>query len=508
MPLSFKTKFRRLTVTDNTILKIEGLSKYYPGVKAIDNLTMEFKEGEVHALLGENGAGKSTLIKCIAGAIEPEAGGCIEINGERFEKLTPQQAKDKGIQVIYQEFNLVPQMSCAENVYLNERTSKIVVNDKEREKNAKKIFDDLGVNIDPGRAVGSYTPAYMQIVEIAKAISKNVKILIMDEPTAPLTVNEVELLFRIVRKLKEQGVTIIYISHRIEELFEIGDRVSIMRDGQYIRTLNIEETNRKELVDLMVGRELTESYPSRRVEIGEEVLRVENLTGNGVENINFSLHKGEILGFGGLVGAGRTELMNVIYGANKLSSGRIYLNGKVANIKDTTTALENGIGMIPEDRKRTGAFLNFSIRWNSTISALKRVCKFGVVNTRKEREISDYYINRLRIRTPSAEQMAGNLSGGNQQKVVLAKTMAAQTKIIIFDEPTRGVDVGAKQEIYQLMNELVEEGHSILMVSSDMPELLGMSDRIVVICEGRQAGIVPKKEFSQAHILDLASGSK
>ena len=496
-------------MTDNTILKIEGLSKYYPGVKAIDNLTMEFKEGEVHALLGENGAGKSTLIKCIAGAIEPEAGGCIEINGERFEKLTPQQAKDKGIQVIYQEFNLVPQMSCAENVFLNEHTSKgIVVNDKERARNAKKIFDDLGVDIDPNRAVGSYTPAYMQIVEIAKAVSKDVKILIMDEPTAPLTVNEVELLFRIVRKLKEQGVTIIYISHRIEELFEIGDRVSIMRDGQYVKTLNIKETNRKELVDLMVGRELTESYPRRRVEIGEEVLRVENLTGNGVEDINFSLRKGEILGFGGLVGAGRTELMNVIYGANKLTGGQIYLNGQPVNIKDTTTALEKGIGMIPEDRKRTGAFLRFSIRWNSTISALKRVSKFGIIDTKKEREISDYYINRLRIRTPSAEQLAGNLSGGNQQKVVLAKTMAAQTNIIIFDEPTRGVDVGAKQEIYQLMNELVEEGHAILMVSSDMPELLGMSDRIVVISEGKQAGIVPKEEFSQAYILDLASGTK
>ena len=496
-------------MTDNTILRIEGLSKYYPGVKAIDNLTMEFKEGEVHALLGENGAGKSTLIKCIAGAIEPEAGGCIEINGERFEKLTPQQAKDKGIQVIYQEFNLVPQMSCAENVFLNEHTSKgIVVNDKERAQNAKKIFDDLGVDIDPNRAVGSYTPAYMQIVEIAKAVSKDVKILIMDEPTAPLTVNEVELLFRIVRKLKEQGVTIIYISHRIEELFEIGDRVSIMRDGQYVKTLNIKETNRKELVDLMVGRELTESYPRRRVEIGEEVLRVENLTGNGVEDINFTLHKGEILGFGGLVGAGRTELMNVIYGANKLTSGQIYLNGQPVDIKDTTTALEKGIGMIPEDRKRTGAFLRFSIRWNSTISALKRVSKFGVIDTKKEREISDYYINRLRIRTPSAEQLAGNLSGGNQQKVVLAKTMAAQTNIIIFDEPTRGVDVGAKQEIYQLMNELVEEGHAILMVSSDMPELLGMSDRIVVISEGKQAGIVPKEEFSQAYILDLASGTK
>ncbi len=494
-------------MTDKTILRVEGLSKYYPGVKAIDNLNMEFREGEVHALLGENGAGKSTLIKCIAGAIEPEPGSIIEINGERFSSLTPMLAKEKGVQVIYQEFNLIPQMSCAENVFLNERTSDLVVNTKERARRAKEIFDDLGVDIDPNRSVGSYTPAYMQIVEIAKAISKNVKILIMDEPTAPLTVNEVELLFKIVRKLKAQGVTIIYISHRIEELFEIGDRVSVMRDGQYIKTLNIAETNRKELVDLMVGRELTESYPTRKVDLGEEVLRVENLCGNGVSGINFTLHKGEILGFGGLVGAGRTELMNVIYGANKLESGQIYLDGQPVVIKDTTAALNHGIGMIPEDRKRTGAFLRFSIRWSSTISALKRISRFGVIDRKKEREIADYYIDRLHIRTPSPDQLAGNLSGGNQQKVVLAKTMAAKTRIIIFDEPTRGVDVGAKQEIYQLMNQLVEEGHSILMVSSDMPELLGMSDRIVVICEGKQAGIVPKNEFSQAHILDLASGS-
>lgn len=492
---------------EKTILKIEGLCKYYPGVKAIDGLTMEFREGEVHALLGENGAGKSTLIKCIAGAIRPDA-GTIEIDGEKFSHLLPQQAKDLGVQVIYQEFNLVPQMSCAENVFLNERTSKLIINDRERAQRAKKIFDDLGVNVDPNRAVGTYTPAYMQIVEIAKAVSRNVKILIMDEPTAPLTVNEVSLLMDIVRKLKAKGVTIIYISHRLEELFEIGDRVSIMRDGQYIKTLNIKDTCRKELVDLMVGRELTESYPSRKVDLGEEVLRVEHLTGNGVEDINFSLKKGEILGFGGLVGAGRTELMNVIYGADKLKSGTIYLSGKPVHFRDTADALAKGIGMIPEDRKRTGVFLKMSIRWNSVICALKSISHLGIVNTKKEKEIADYYIKRLKIRTPSPEQLAGNLSGGNQQKVVLAKAMAAQSQILIFDEPTRGVDVGAKQEIYQLMNQLVEEGHSILMVSSDMPELLGMSDRIVVICEGRQAGIVPKAEFSQARILDLASGEK
>ena len=492
---------------EKTILKIEGLCKYYPGVKAIDGLTMEFREGEVHALLGENGAGKSTLIKCIAGAIRPDA-GTIEIDGEKFTHLLPQQAKDIGVQVIYQEFNLVPQMSCAENVFLNERTSRVIVNSRERMQRAKRIFDDLGVNIDPNRSVGSYTPAYMQIVEIAKAVSRNVKILIMDEPTAPLTVNEVSLLMGIIRKLKAKGVTILYISHRIEELFEIGDRVSVMRDGQYITTLNIKDTSRKELVDLMVGRELTESYPSRKVKLGEEVLRVEHLTGKGVEDISFSLKKGEILGFGGLVGAGRTELMDVIYGASKQKGGTIYLDGKPVHFRDTADALDKGIGMIPEDRKRTGVFLKMSIRWNSVICSLKKISHFGIVDTKKEKEIADYYIKRLKIRTPSPDQLAGNLSGGNQQKVVLAKALAAESQIIIFDEPTRGVDVGAKQEIYQLMNQLVEEGHSILMVSSDMPELLGMSDRIVVICEGRQAGIVPKEKFSQAYILDLASGQK
>lgn len=494
-------------MADRTILKIDNLCKYYPGVKAIDQLTMEFKEGEVHALLGENGAGKSTLIKCIAGAIRPEKGK-IEIDGKTYEHLTPSEAKHLGIEVIYQEFNLIPQMSCAENVYLNERTSKYLVNTKERAKRAKAIFDDLGVDINPNRAVGSYTPAYMQIVEIAKAVSRNVRILIMDEPTAPLTVSEVKLLFKIVSKLKAQGVTIIYISHRLEELFEICDRVSIMRDGRYITTRDIDKTNRRELVNLMVGRELTESYPSRKTEIGEEVLRVEHFTGNGVEDINFSLHRGEILGFGGLVGAGRTELMNVIYGVNKKERGTLYLNGKEENIRNTSDALEKGIGMIPEDRKRTGAFLKMSISWNCVISAKKFFCKYGLVSKKKEKEITDYYVEKMRVRTPSTKQLVGNLSGGNQQKVVIAKAMAAKTDILIFDEPTRGVDVGAKQEIYQLMNQLVEEGRSILMVSSDMPELLGMSDRVVVFCEGKQTGIVDRSEFSQAHVLDLASGNK
>lgn len=491
-----------------TVLKLEGLCKYYPGVKAIDDVSMEFTEGEVHALLGENGAGKSTLIKMIAGAIHPNA-GTIEIAGEKFTHLDPQLAKEKGVEVVYQEFNLIPTMSCAENVFLNVCTSKskYLINTQERAKRAKELFDSLGVDVDPNRPVGTYSPAYQQIVEIAKAVSKTPKILIMDEPTAPLTVSEVDLLLDIVRKLKKQGVTIIYISHRIEELFEIADRVSIMRDGHYIATKNIEETSRRELINLMVGRELTESYPCRKVTPGEEVLRVENLCGNGDKNINFTLHKGEILGFAGLVGAGRTELMEMLFGAAPIKSGQIYLHGKPTEIKDTADALRKGIGLIPEDRKRNGVFLQRSIKWNNVISAPHRFTKNGIINAKKEAEITQYYIDKLHIKTPTMDQKVGNLSGGNQQKVVLAKAMAAETKILIFDEPTRGVDVGAKQEIYLLMNELVEEGHSILMVSSDMPEVLGMSDRIVVLSEGHQAGILEKSDFSQAVVLDYASGS-
>jgi ribose transport system ATP-binding protein len=449
------------------------------------------------------------LIKMVAGAITPTS-GTITIDGKTFEKLTPEEAKKNGVEVIYQGFNLVPSMTCAENVFLNVRTGsgKFLVNSKERSRKAKELFTSLGVDIDPDRPVGTYSTAYRQIVEISKAISKNPKILVMDEPTAPLTVDEVGLLFNIVRKLKASGVTIIYISHRIEELFEIGDRVSVLRDGQYIDTKNIKDTNRQELINLMVGRQLTESYPVRSSSIGKEVLRVEHLYGNGDEDINFALHEGEILGIAGLVGAGRTELMELIYGVKKIESGNLYLYGKKTEIKDTADALKKGIGMIPEDRKTKGVFLNQDIKWNTVISAEKEFTHNGIVDSKKENSIAHEFLRSLDIRTPSLNQLVGNLSGGNQQKVVLAKAMAPKAKILIFDEPTRGIDVGAKQEIYVLMNQLVAQGNAILMVSSDMPEVLGMSDRIVVLCEGHQAGIVEKDQFDQAYILDLASGTK
>lgn len=491
-----------------TILSVRDITKDYPGVRAIDHLSFDVEEGEIHALIGENGAGKSTLIKTLSGAITPTSGTII-VNGKEFSEMTPKLAKEQGIGVIYQEFTLVPGISAAENVFLGEKTSKaIFVNIKERERRAKELFDGMNVEIDVSKPVRDLSPACQQIVEIAKAVSKDVKILIMDEPTAPLTVSEVETLFKVVRDLKKKGVTIIYISHRLEELFELADRVTVMRDGAYVGTENIEDIDRGKLIAMMAGRELKESYPVRNVEIGEEVLRVENLYGNGDRNISFGLHKGEILGFAGLVGAGRTELMRVIYGADALEAGKIFIHGKEVHIRSCSDAIQNGIGYIPEDRKAHGAFLPMTIKWNTVINNLKAFSNGLFVDSRKENRAAQEYQEKFRIKTPSLEQRVRNLSGGNQQKVVLAKTLAANSEIVIFDEPTRGIDVGAKQEIYKLMNELVESGKSILMVSSDMPELLGMSDRIVVIYEGEKTGEVTKAEFNQNYILDLASGGK
>lgn len=492
---------------NKTVLSIRNLRKEYPGVVAINGLSCDFFEGEIHAIIGENGAGKSTLIKCIAGAIAPTSGSII-LDGISYNTLDPRLAKKYGIEVIYQEFNLVPVISAAENVYLCEKTSdSLIVNTKERERMAAKIFEQMGVKIDPSQKVREMSPANQQVIEIAKAISRKVKILIMDEPTAPLTVSEVDMLFKIVKTLKSQGVTIIYISHRLEELFEIADRVTVMRDGNWIDTRDMIDVNRKELIRLMAGRTLNESFPSRKTRIGEEALRVENLSGNGVSNINFSLNKGEVLGFAGLIGAGRSELMHVIIGSVPKDQGKIFINQKEVDIKNPKNALEMGIGLIPEDRKRSGVFLNQTVKWNCSIAAIKKLSKSFIVNKKEEIKLAEYYRDKFMIKTPTLEQKVINLSGGNQQKVVLAKTMAANTNILIFDEPTRGIDVSTKQEIYKLMNELAESGHAIIMVSSEMPELLGMSDRLVVIAEGRQTGILERSQFDPNHILDLASST-
>ena len=348
----------------------------------------------------------------------------------------------------------------------------------------------------------------MQFVEIAKAVSRNVRILIMDEPTATLTNAEVEILFRTIRRLKENGVTVIYVSHRMEEIFELTDRCSVLRDGKYIATVNTKETSRKELIRYMVGREVSESYPVRSVKIGEEVLRVEHLTGNTVADVSFTLHKGEILGFGGLVGAGRTETVEMLFGAARVESGDIYLHGEKVKIPNPRVAVKKRIALIPEDRKRHGLILDKSIMENATLPMIKKFAKGIVLNRRKQEKATQEQIDALGIKTPGMDQLVKNLSGGNQQKVVLAKWLISNSDILIFDEPTRGVDVGAKQEIYQIMNSLVESGKSIIMISSEMPELLGMADRLIVMCEHRVSGELTKENMNQIRVLDLASGEK
>lgn len=495
-------------MSDKVVLSIRDIVKTYPGVVAINHVSFDVREGEVHALIGENGAGKSTLIKTLSGAITPDSGS-ICVDGREYAGMTPKLSKELGIEVIYQEFTLVPGISAAENVFLGEKTSNgIFVNIKDRESRTKELFTQINSDIDVSKPVRDLSPACQQIVEIAKAISRKVKILIMDEPTAPLTVSEVETLFQIVRDLKKRGVTVIYISHRLEELFEIADRVTVMRDGCYVGTENIADIDRKKLISMMAGHELNESYPVRSSKIGGEVLRVEHLTGNGDKDISFTLHQGEILGFAGLVGAGRTELMRVIYGAEVKESGKIFVGGKEVKIASCADAIRCGIGYIPEDRKGQGVFLRMSVRWNTVINSLRKYSKGLFVDNAKEIAVAEDYRKKFSIKTPTLDQKANNLSGGNQQKVVIAKTLAADCKIVIFDEPTRGIDVGAKQEIYKLMNELVGNGHSIIMISSDMPELLGMSDRIEVIAERRLVGEVTKEKFDQNYILDLASGGE
>lgn len=485
------------------ILSLRNVTKRYPGVVALNNFSIDFLPGEVHALLGENGAGKSTLIKTISGAIAPEEGEIIW-QGERFKKMTPSLSRERGIEVIYQEFNLVDTLSAAENICFGDKIGRLV-DYKAMEAKAREIFNQFKIDIDPAATVESLSTAHKQIVEIAKAISKNCRLLIMDEPSAPLTVNEVDVMFEIVRSLQKKGITIIYISHRMDEIFTIADRVTVMRDGQYIDTRNVADTNRDELIRLMVGRELSKTYPSPQNNFEEELLRVENLCGNGDRDISLTLRKGEILGIAGLIGAGRTEFARVLYGADKCESGRIFLEGRELHIRNTSDAIREGIGLIPEDRKSQGCFLEKSIEWNIGSNTIKQMSNGMIVDDRKLKKAAERFRDTLHIKTPSLAQLVQNLSGGNQQKVVIAKTLAGQSRVVIFDEPTRGIDVGAKQEIYELMCTLADQGIGIIMISSDMEELLGMSQRILVMAGGQITGELQKSEFSQETVLKYAS---
>ena len=456
--------------------------------------------------MGENGAGKSTFIKTIAGAIHPTSGE-ICIDGVSYPHLEPAQALDLGVAVVYQEMVQMEAMTVMDNIFMGiDEGKRLFVNDRERAAKTRELLERFRCNVSPRALIRELSMANRQIIEIAKAVVKNAKLVIMDEPTASITVEEQKRLFEIVRELKSQGVTIIYISHRLEELSEICDRVSVLRDGKYVTTVNMAETNKQHLISLMVGRELSESYPNKKSCNLEVVLRTENLCGNGLHDINIELHRGEILGFGGLVGAGRTELMQLLYGAAKKTSGHIYMGNKEVNFHSPADGLKAGIGLIPEDRKYQGCFLEKPLFWNISISNIDTLSHGGFVDTKAEMEQAEEYKGKMRIKAPTMTQQALSLSGGNQQKVVIAKAMAALPDILIFDEPTRGIDVGARAEIYQMMVELTEQGKSILMVSSDMEELLGMSERIVVLYDGRQAGVLTKDEFSQETILTLASG--
>lgn len=490
-------------------LILQNITKTYPGVIALDDVSMKFRKGEVHAIVGENGAGKSTFIKTISGAIKPDS-GTIAFDQDTYSSMTPKLALELGISVVYQELVQFEALTVADNIFMGTETSSGLskMNDRLIQQKTAELLKEFNCPISPTTLIRDLSIANRQIIEIAKAVAKKAKVIIMDEPTAAITVEEQAYLFHNIKRLKKEGVTVIYISHRLEELFEICDRVSVLRDGKYIKTLDIAETTKDKMISLMVGRDLSETYPPKDKPSNTVKLKVENLVANRVNNVSFELHKGEILGVGGLVGSGRTELMHAIYGAAHIQSGKVYIDGKEVHIKSPSEGLKAGIGIVPEDRKWQGCFIDKPIFWNISVANLKSVCKGIRIDRKKETELADNYKSVMRIKTPNLKQLVSNLSGGNQQKVVAAKVLATEPDILIFDEPTRGIDVGARYEIYTIMVELTKQGKSIIMVSSDMEELLGMSDRLIVLYEGEIKGTVSKEEFSQELVMEFASGLK
>jgi ribose transport system ATP-binding protein len=492
----------------STLVSLRGITKTYPGVVALRNVSLDIEAGEIHALVGENGAGKSTLIKVITGAIAPDA-GTIGIADISYPQMTPTISRSLGIEAIYQEFNLAGSLSVAENIFMGQNVSGgPLVSFRQLNQKAAEILSAFHVDIGPADLVRTLSVAKMQLVEIAKAVARNAKLLIMDEPTAPLTDNEVEILFGLVRRLSAEGVTIIYISHRLEEVFQLTDRVTVMRDGEVIVTKATKDLSKDDLIMHMVGRELSQTVPARQMNYGPVVLEAENLSGNGVQGASLQLRSGEILGLAGLVGAGRTELARLIFGADRMDSGRLLLDGEPVNINSPGDAVRHGIGLLTEDRKEQGVLLQASVRWNTSITILKSLSRVLVISKRRETEKVTELKDALNIKTPTIDQKVVNLSGGNQQKVALAKWIASQCRVLIFDEPTRGIDVGAKQEIYQLINELAAQGLGILIISSEMEEILGLSDRLIVLHEGRIAGRLERADYTQAAVLRLASGEQ
>ncbi|EET4966992.1 sugar ABC transporter ATP-binding protein [Escherichia coli] len=493
-----------------TFLQMKHITKRFPGVLALNDVQFSLRRGEVHALLGENGAGKSTLMKILSGVYQPDEGEII-FEDKPVSFSDPLSAQNVGITIIHQEFNLFPELTVEENIFIGRefcKKNRWRLDEKQQRQATIEILQKLNLAIKPDTLVADLTVAQQQMVEIAKAISVNARILIMDEPTAALTETEIESLFRVTRLLKEQGTGIVYISHRLEELALIADRATVMRDGQYISTVDYECVKISDLIAMMVGRDLGNIYPCREaLQQRIPVLEVNGLTRKGVLNdINFTLYRGEILGFAGLMGAGRTELARAIFGADSIDSGTLKLNGKETVIKDISDAIQQGISYLTEDRKKEGLALNLSVERNIMLGNYPEYSdRFGNVDSRRCQQTSEEQVKALRIKTPNLEQAALNLSGGNQQKIIIARWVCKDTDILIFDEPTRGIDVGAKLEIYELMNRLVAKGKSIIMISSELPEVLGMCDRILVMRSGRITGELSAKEATQEKIMQYAT---
>lgn len=486
-----------------------GITKRFSGVLALNDVSLQVKKGEVHALVGENGAGKSTLMKILSGAYTKDSGEIV-IDGQPMKNASSKTAIEMGVAVIYQEFMLAPDLTVAENIYIdNLAGGKGLIHWKELRAKAKEQLNRLGFGeIDPGAKVGELSVAYQQVVEICKCLTRNSKVLVLDEPTAVLTFSEIEKLFGIIENLKKQGVSIIYISHRMEEIFRLCDTITVLKDGKYVKTLPTAETDKDSLVALMVGREMSQMFPDRVVDIGPPVLQVEHLcAGKMVQDVSFTVHAGEILGFSGLVGAGRTETMRALFGADKKDSGTVTFLGKEAHFKDPKEAIQNGLGLLPEDRKSQGLLLHQSIRINTTLASMKKAeGPLGLLQHRKEKEYVQQLLKDLATKYASTENNISSLSGGNQQKVALAKWLSAECRCLIFDEPTRGVDVGAKAEIYGLMNRLAAQGVAIIMISSEMTEIIGMCDRAIVMRQGKVAGEVPKADLTENQLIRYAMG--
>lgn len=492
----------------DVILTMKGIDKSFPGVHALDHVDLEVRKGEVHALMGENGAGKSTLMKVLTGIYTKDS-GTITYEGKEVEFTNPREAQDAGIVIVHQELNMLGHLTVAQNIFIGREIMKgRLIDDKKMNEEAKKLFDQLGIDIDPKETMSRLTVGKQQMCEIAKAISHEAKVIVFDEPSAALTEAEIEELFKIIRDLRDKQMGIVYISHRMDEIKVITDRVTVMRDGGYVGTLITKDSTKDDIINMMVGRVIYED-PKTESAVAKDapvVLKVDHLNaGRMVRDVSFELRKGEILGFSGLMGAGRTETARALFGADPKESGDIYVNGKKVDIRNPQDAVKCGIGYLSEDRKRFGIVVDKTVAENSTMASLERFMKGIFIDKKKENQVAQEYVETLKTKTPGVDQLVVNLSGGNQQKVVIAKWLVRNCDILIFDEPTRGIDVGAKSEIYQLMNELVAEGKSIIMISSEMTEILRMSDRIVIMCEGRKTGELDIAEATQERIMHAAT---